>query len=158
MAATRAIWSLPPVISFDCLVAEVLHDLVDGLLDAALERHRVGARGDVLHALPDHPLCEHGRGRRAVAGDVVGRGGDLAHQLGALVLEHVLDLDLAGDGDAVVRDRGRAELLVEDDVAAARAERHLDGVRDGVDAALERPAGILVVLQLLMCHTNFLPF
>ena len=140
------------------LVAQVLDDLVDRLLDAALERHRVRAGGDVLHALPDHRLGEHGRGRGAVAGDVVGRRGDLAHELCALVLEHVLDLDLTGDGDAVVRDRGRAELLVEDDVAAARAERHLDRVRDGVHAALERPASFLVVLQLFMCHTKFLTF
>ena len=69
------------------LLLEVLDDRVDGLLDAALERHRVRAGGDVLEALADDRLGEHGRRRRAVAGDVVGRRGDLADELGALVLE-----------------------------------------------------------------------
>ena len=116
-------------------IAMLLDDLVDGLLDAALERQRVGAGGDVLQALADDRLGEHGRGRRAVAGHVVGRRGDLAHELGALVLEDVLDLDLTSDRDAVVGDRRRAELLVEHDVAALRAERYLDRVGDRVNAA-----------------------
>ena len=150
IVATRAIWSLPEI-SLDCL-RDVLDDLVDGDLDAALEAERVGAGGDVLQALADDRLGEHGRGRRAVAGDVVGRRGDLADELGALVLEDVLDLDLTSDGHAVVRDRRGAELLVEDDVAALRAERHLDGVGDGVDAGLERLARRGVVLQFLVSH------
>ena len=135
------------------LVAEVVDDLLDRALDAALERHRVRAGGDVLHALPDHRLGQQRRGGGAVARDVVGRRGDLAHELGALVLEDVLDLDLTRDRDAVVGDRGRAELLVEHDVAARGAERHLHGVGDCVDARLERPARILVVLQFFMCHS-----
>ena len=130
----------------------LLDDLVDGLLDAALERQRVGAGGDVLQALADDRLGEHGRRGGAVAGDVVGGRGHLAHELGALVLEDVLDLDLAGDRDAVVGDRGRAELLVEHDVAALRAERDLDGVGDRVDARLERLARLDAVLQFLVSH------
>ena len=138
----------------DRLLLQVLDDRLDGLLDAALEPHRVRAGGDVLQALADDRLGEHGRGRRAVTGDVVGRRGDLADELRALVLERVLDLDLAGDGDAVVRDRRRAELLVEHDVAALRAERHLDRVGEGVDPTLERAARVLVELQLLVSHIS----
>jgi hypothetical protein len=63
-------------------------------LDAALERHRVGAGGHVAQALADHRLGEHGGGGGAVAGDVVGLLGDLLDELGALVLERVLELDL----------------------------------------------------------------
>src|SRR4029079_13538308 len=103
---------------------DVVDDLVDRDLDAALEAERVRAGGDVLEALADDRLGEHGRRRGAVARDVVGRRGDLAHELGALVLEDVLDLDLTSDGHAVVRDGRGAELLVEHHVAAARAERH----------------------------------
>src|SRR5207247_3425556 len=99
-----------------------------------------------LPALADDRLREHGRGRRAVAGDVVGRGRDLANELRALVLEHVLDLDLTRDCDAVVRDRRRAELLVEHDVAALRAKGDLDRVGEDVYAPLERAARILVEL------------
>src|SRR5262249_54445221 len=69
-----------------------------------------------------------------------------------LVLEDVLDLDLACDRDAVVRDRRRSELLVQDDIAPLRAERDLHRVGQDVDAALERAARILVELQLLVSH------
>ena len=134
------------------LLAQVLDDLVDGLLDAAAQGQRVGAGGHVLQALADDDLGQQGRRRGAVAGDVVGRRGDLADELGALVLEDVLDLDLAGDGDAVVGDRRRAELFVEHDVAAFRAEGDLDRVGDGVDAGLQGPPCLLAVLQLLVSH------
>ena len=136
------------------LPLEVLDDALDGRLDAALEAHRVGACSDVLEALADDRLGKHRRGRRAVAGDVVGRRGDLPDELRALVLERVLDLDLTGDRDAVVRDRRRTELLVENDIAALRAKRHLDRVGEGVDAPLERAARVLVELQLLVSHIS----
>ena len=63
---------------------------------------------------------------------------DLAHHLRAHVLERILEVDLLGDGDAVLGDRGRAELLVEDDVASLGAERDLDRVGELVDAAENR--------------------
>src|SRR5207249_522754 len=116
---------------------DVVDDGLDSRLDAALERHRVRAGRDVLQPLADDGLREDGRGRRAVAGDVVGRRGDLADELRALVLEDVLDLDLTRDRDAVVRDRRRAVALVEHDVATLRAKRDLDRIREDVDAALE---------------------
>ena len=149
IAATRAMSSLPET-SLDCLAISATTS-VDGRLDAALEAHRVGAGGHVLEALAHDRLGQHGGGGGAIAGDVVGGRGHLAHELGALVLEDVLDLDLAGDGDAVVGDRGGAELLVEHHVAALGAEGHLDRVGQGVDPALERPAGVLVELDQL-CH------
>ena len=136
---------------------EVLDDGVDRRLDAPLETHRVGAGRDVLQALADDRLREHRRGRRAVAGDVVRRRGDLAHELRALVLEDVLDLDLASDRDAVIRDGRRAELLVEHDVAPLRAKGDLDRVGEDVHAALESAPGILVELQLLVSHVVLLP-
>ena len=126
---------------------QALADATDGLVDAALEVHRRAAGGDDLEALADHRLGQHGRGGGAVTGDVVGLGGDLLGELGAEVLVRVLELDLAGDGDTVVGDRGGAPLLVEDDVAALRAERHLDGVGERVDAALEAATRVLVELQ-----------
>ena len=82
---------------------------------------------------------------------------DVADELCALVLERILDLDLAGDGDTVVGDRRRAELLVQHDVAALRAERHLDRVGEGVDAALERATCVLVELELLVSHFGIPP-
>src|SRR5581483_11198897 len=53
----------------------------------------------------------------------------------------------------VVRDGGRAELLVEHDVAPLRAKGDLDRVGEDVDTALERAACVLVELQLLVSHS-----
>ena len=58
-----------------------------------------------------------------------------------------VELDLLGDGHAVVGDGRGAELLVEGDVAALRAERGLDRVGEGVDALLQRRARCLVELN-----------
>ena len=72
--------------------------------------------------------------------------------LGPQVLVRVLQLHIPGNGHAVVGDGGSAPLLVDDDVAATRAERHLHGVREAVHAALERAPRLLVELQNLGCH------
>ena len=111
----------------------------DGLLDAPLERHRAGAGGHVAQTLVDEGLGEHGGGGGAVTGDVVGLGGDLLHQLGAHVLEGVLQLHLAGDGDAVVGDGGGAELLVDDDVAALAGRASPSPCRRACSTPASRP-------------------
>src|SRR5205823_12478144 len=129
---------------------------VDRLLDPALERHRIRTGGYILQALAHNRLCEQRRRRRAVTRDVVRRRRDLAHELRALVLEDVLDLDLTRDRDAVVRDRRSAELLVEHDVAPLRAKGDPDRIGDNVHAALERATGVLVELQFLVRH-GFVP-
>ena len=105
------------------------------LVDAALQVHRVHARGHRLGALAHDRLGQHGRGGGAVAGDVVGLRGDLAHHLRAHVLELVGELDLLGDGHAVLGDARRAEALVEHHVAALRAQRDLHRVGQDVHAA-----------------------
>ena len=130
-------------------------DRLDGLLDAALDVHRVRAGDDVLRALAVDRLREHGRGRRAVAGHVRRLARDLAHHLRAHVLERVLQVDFLGDRHAVLGDGRRAELLVEDDVAALGAERHLHRVGQLVDAAQNRLARLLAVHNLF-CHVDVL--
>src|SRR5207244_712412 len=92
----------------------------------------------------DQRLGQDGRGRRAVTGDVVRLLRDLLDQLGADLLVRVLELDLLGDGDTVVGDRGGAPLLLEDDVPALGAEGHLDGVGELVHPALEAAPRLLV--------------
>src|ERR1700710_2839744 len=123
-------------------------------LEAALEPQGVRAGRDVLQTLADDRLGEHRCGRGAVAGHVVGRRGDLAHELCALVLERVLDLDLTSDRDTVVRNGRSTELLVKHDITALGAERHLDGIGEDVDAALQRATSVLVELELLMSHVR----
>ena len=131
------------------VLLELADDGLDALVQAALDDHRVGARGDVLEALGDDRLAEHDRGGGAVAGDVIGLGRDLLEELRAHVLEGLLELDLAGDGHAVVGDGRGAELLVQHDVAALGTEGHLDRVGELVDAALEGATSGLVEDELL---------
>ena len=117
------------------ILLEFFDDGCDGEVDAALEIHRVGAGRDRLGAFPDDRLSENGRCGSAVAGDVGGLGSDLAHHLGAHVLELILELDLLSDGDAVLGDARCAVRLIEHDVAALGAERDLDRVGEDIDAA-----------------------
>ena len=124
----------------------------DGGLDAALEVHRVHARGDRLVALLDDRLGQHGRGGGAVAGLVRGLGRDLAQHLRAHVLELVEELNLLGDGHAVLGDARRAERFLHDDVAALGAQRHLDRVGQHIDAPKHTMPGIGIELDLLGSH------
>jgi hypothetical protein len=131
---------------------QVRDDLLDRDVDAALDLHRVVPGGDQLGALAEDRLGQDGRGGGAVAGVVGGLGRDLLHHLRAHVLELVLELDLLGDGDAVLGDRGRAPALLDHDVAAARAEGDLDGIGEDVDAPTDRGAGALVENDVLGAH------
>src|SRR3954471_4249252 len=135
------------VVDLAGILQQALADRLDGGVDAALERHRLRAGRDVAQTLAHHGLGEHGRGGGAVTGDVVGLGRHFLGELGAHVLVGVLELDLFGDGDAVVGDGRRAPLLVDDDVATLGAERHLHRVGEPVDAALQRVTGVGVELQ-----------
>ncbi len=139
-------------------LADEIDDLLDGLLDAALEIHGVGAGRDVAETLTHHGLGQHGGGRGAVTGHVVGLGGDFLGELGAHVLPRVVQLDFLGDRDAVVRDRGGSPLLLQHDVPALRAERHLHGVGELVDARLETATGLFIETQLFRSHSESFPF
>ena len=100
-------------------------------VDPLLHGHGVGARGDGAAALADHRLRQHGRGRGAVAGHVVGLGGYFLGELSPQILVGVLEVDLTRDGHAVVGDGRSAPLLIDDDVAALRTQRHLRRRRRG---------------------------
>src|SRR4051812_31175805 len=126
------------------LVAQHLGHRRHGRLDAALERHRVGAGGHVAEAFLHQGLGEHGGGGGAVTRDVVGLLRNFLDELGADLLERLLELDLLGDRHTVVGDGGSAPLLLQHDVAALGAERHLDGVGELVHAALEAATGLFV--------------
>ena len=142
MDATWAICSLVSV-SLEIVLQRADRGL-DGGLDAPLEGHRVGAGGHVAQALANQGPGQHGGGGGAVTGDVVGLLGYFLDQLGPDLLVGVLELDLLGDGDAVVGDGGGAPLLLQHHVAALGAERDAHGVGELVHPALQRPAGVLV--------------
>ena len=115
----------------DLAMAESVHgsqllqlgDDGDGrLVDAALQVHRVHAGSDSLQAFADDGLGRDGGGGGAVTGLVVGLGGNVLDQLGAHVLEAVLQLDFLGNGNAVLGDGRSTEALLQHHVAAFRAE------------------------------------
>src|SRR4029453_775501 len=131
---------------------EVLDDLGNGDVDAALQVHRIHAGRDRLHAFANDRLGQNCRRGGAVARDVVGLRGDFAQHLRAHVLELVLELDFLSDGDAVLGDARRAEALVEDNVAALRPQRHLDGVGEDVDTLQNPLARVPREFHVLGCH------
>jgi hypothetical protein len=136
---------------------QLLADGLGRLLDALLQAHRVGAGRDVAQTLTDESLSEHGRGGGAVTGYVVGLLGNFLDELGPDLLVRVLELDLLGDGDTVVGDRGGAPLLLQHDVAALGAERHLDGIGEGVHPSLEAAARFLIESNKLGHSPRVLP-
>ena len=79
-------------------------------------------------------------------------------ELGAHVLVRVLQLDLLGDGDAVLGDGRAAPALVEDGVAAARPEGGADGAGQLADAGEQLLPGVVGVGELLGCHRFYPPW
>src|SRR4029079_5576744 len=73
-------------------------------------------------------------------------------ELGAHVLERVLQFDVLGDGDAVLGDVGRPPALVEDGVAAAGAEGAAHGAGELGGPGEEFLPGVVGVGELLGCH------
>jgi len=93
-------WAISSLVeTFLVRLLDVGDDGLDRHVDAALQVHRVQAGGHGLGAFLDDRLGQHGRGGRAVAGQVVGLGGDLTDHLRAHVLELVGKLDFLGDGE-----------------------------------------------------------
>ena len=117
----------------------------------------MGAGGQVLHALAHDGLRQQGGGGGAVAGHVVGLGGDFLDQLRAHVFKGVFQLHFLGDGYAVVGDEGSAVLLIQHNVAALGAQGDLYGIGQGVQTLFKRAARVLAKFNLLS-HNNKLLF
>src|SRR4029453_14758769 len=86
-----------------------------------------------------------------------GLRGNLAHHLRAHVLKLVFELDLLGDGDAVLGHAGCAKRLVEQDVAALGAKRHAYRVGERIDAVQHSVARVDRELYFLGRHIR-IPF
>ena len=127
----------------------------NGLLDAALQGHRVRAGSHGLHAFAIDRLCQNGRGGGAVAGHVRGLRRHFAHHLRAHVLERVLQLDFFGYGHAVFGDERRTELLLDNYVAALGTEGDLHGIRQDIHSPQDGLPRLFTV-QNLLCHFSFL--
>ena len=109
-------------------------------------------RGDHLGALADNRLRKHGGGGGAVTGDVGGLRSNLAHHLGAHVLELVGKLDFLGHRDAVLRDGRCAKALLDHYVAALGTQRDFHGIRQRVDAFQNAVASSGIVDDFFRSH------
>ena len=143
------------VTHFLALFLEVSHDSLDGFVDTAFEVHRIGAGGDILQTYVDDALGEDRSGGRTVTGLVVGLGSHFLDHLGTHVLEAVFQFDLLGHRDTVLGHLRGAEFLVDDDIAAFRAEGHLHCVCQCVGTFLHQVPGINIEFDLF-CHNRIL--
>ena len=140
MLATCAICSR--VVTGVALSLSVCEDQRRRRLEAALQRHRVGAGGDVLQTLVHHCLGEHGgRVVPSPAMSLVLLATSLA-SWAPIFSNWFFELDVLGDRDAVVCDRRAAELLIQYDVASLGAERDLHGVGYPINPSFEMGAGL----------------
>ena len=103
----------------------------------------------------DHGLREERRRGGAVACDVIRLRRDFFHELSAHVFKGIFQFDLTGNGYAVVDDVRSAEFLVQNNIAAFRAEGNLDSVRQLIYAAEQCRAGFFIVQYFLshLCHS-----
>src|SRR5713101_9483090 len=125
----------------------------DGLLDAALHGHRIGAGCDGLDAFAVDGLSQNGGGGGAIASDVGSLGSDFTHHLRAIVLQPVFQFDFFCHGHAILGNGRRSEFLLNHNIAAFGAESHLHGVVQNINAAENRLPRFLSVYDLL-CHNQ----
>ena len=127
--------------------AELLEADIDGLVDSPGHRHRVGTRGNVLQTRLVDRLGQHRGGGGPVAGHVARLGSNLLDQLDPHVLERVLQLDVLGDGHAVLGHLGCSPALVEHRIAAAWSQGTLHRPGQLRHSRKQALAGVLV-----KCH------
>ena len=135
----------------DAVLIALADDGFNSLVDTALQRSGVRAGRNGLDALAEDGLGQDGGGGGAVASDVRGLRSDFLDELCADVFDRVRELNLLGDGDAVLGDGGRAKLLLNDDIAALGAKCHLHRVGERVDTTQDRLTRIFS-MQNLLCH------
>ncbi|MNZ48629.1 hypothetical protein D3C78_663770 [compost metagenome] len=104
-----------------------------GLVDTALEVHRVHAGSNGFQAFANDGLSQNGCSSGAVTRFVVGLGGNVFEQLGAHVFESVFEFDFFGNRHTVFGDGRSAEALGQNNVTAFRAQGGFYSVSQNVD-------------------------
>ena len=93
---------------------EVRDDRVERAIESALQVDRAGAGGDVSHAFGEYRSGQQRGRRRAVADHLARALGRLPDDLGAEVFLVVLQLELLGDRDPIVADKGTPPFLLDE--------------------------------------------
>src|SRR5690606_32587256 len=97
---------------------------------------------------------QHSGGGSTVAGYISCLGGCLFHNLGAHVLELVLQFDFLGNADAVLGDGGGTEAAVQQHVSALGPQRDLDGIGQNVHPVNDTCTGVIIEENFLRCHVR----
>ena len=154
MAAVAAICSLVSTSLADFSSVSVIFSTAFSM--PRFQGERVGARRDVAQALANQRLGQHGGGGGAVARDVVGLLGDFLDQLSADLLVRVLQLDLLGDGHAIVGDRGAPHFFSRTTLRPLGPNVTSYRVGEGIQAPLEAATGLFVIRNRLG-HCEVIP-
>ena len=133
------------------------HSSVHSGLNAVLHNHGIGTGSHILHTLAYQRLSQQRSSGGAVTGIVIGLGRNFLHQLGAHILKRLLQLNLLGNGHAVVGDQRCAVLLIQYHIAALGAKGNLNGVGQLVNTGLQRLASILAINNIF-CHNGTPPY
>ena len=136
-------------------ITDCLHGFRCGLVDAALQIHRVHAGSNCLNALVNDGLSQNGCGSGTVTGGVVGLGSHFFHHLGAHVLELVRQFDFLGYGNTIFGDGRRAEGLFQNHVTAFRAEGHFNRVCQYIDARDHALTCAITESNVFCCHVFY---
>ena len=124
----------------------MLYDSSHGLVDTALEVHRVGTCCHVLESHVDDALCEYGSCGCTVAGIVASLACHALHELCSGVLKAVFEFHFLSHCHTVLGYLRCAKLLLDDHVASLRTECHLYCICQLVNALFQHFAGIYVKL------------
>ena len=84
-------------------------------------------------------------------------GGHFAHQLSAKIFKPIGELDLLGDGDAVLGNARGAIGFLDHDISALGAERHLHGIIQNFDATQNTVACISGETDIFGGHYFYAP-
>ncbi len=80
-------------------------------------------------------MGQHRGGSGAITGNIVGFGGNFAHELGTAVFEMIFEFDLFRDRDPIVDNLGVAVFLLKHHIPTPGAQGDPDGIGNFVDAS-----------------------
>ncbi len=126
------------------------------LVDTPFQVHWVHARCNGTQAFCHDGLRQYGCSGGTITGHIVGLGSHFFNHLGAHVFELVFQLDFFGYRYTVFSDGGGTKSLVQNHVAAFRAQSYLDCVCQYVNAFDHFGAGAVTEFNFFSCHDCFL--
>ena len=95
-------------------------------VEAALDVYGAGAGDHIAHAIGKYRMCQDGRRAGAIADRLAGLLGGLPQHLRAEILLGILEVELLGDGHAVIADDRHTPFLLDQHGLGFWPQRHPD--------------------------------